>query len=302
MTPSIKPYDDSRRGAGKAVSGLGAALLAAAALATFSAAAATQNCEALWRVVQMCRINYEITGVAFPCLEANVTDGVQRGYVILRPPVGDPDIILSPTRKISGIEELGLAADGAPNYFDMAWSARSVLAREGRAPIAREDVALAVNSALARTQDQLHIHIGCLAKDVKETMAAVALELSPNHWRRLNRPIKGMQFWARTIGQDSARRRESVSPRRRQPPRRGGRRCDDRRRGRSIGLRRRRFRAPGRHRRPLARRERSAQALVLLRAPHGHRGAVAFTSPGQLRERYSVERPSRILQRPPRGR
>jgi CDP-diacylglycerol pyrophosphatase len=209
MTPSIKPLDDSRRGAGKAVSGLGAALLLVASLATFSAAAAVRNREALWRVVQMCRINYQITGAAFPCLEANVTDGVQRGYVILRPPVGDPDIILSPTRKISGIEELGLAADGAPNYFDMAWSARSVLAREGRAPIAREDVALAVNSALARTQDQLHIHIGCLAKDVKQTMAAVALELSPNRWRRLDRPIKGMQFWARTIGQDSL---EGVNP------------------------------------------------------------------------------------------
>ena len=202
MTPSIRPYHDSRRGAGKAISGLGAALLAAA-LATFSAAAATQNRDALWRVVQMCRINYAITGGPFPCLEANVTDGVQRGYVILRPPVGNPDIILSPTRRISGIEELGLAADGAPNYFDMAWNARSVLARAGQAPIAREDVALAVNSAFARTQDQLHIHIGCLPKDVKQTMAAVVRELSPNRWRRLDRPIKGMQFWGRTIGQDS---------------------------------------------------------------------------------------------------
>src|SRR5271170_8514564 len=108
MTPSIQPYDDSRTGTGKAVSGLGAALLAAAALATFSAAAATQNREVLWRVVQMCQINYAITGAAFPCLEANVTDGVQRGYVILRSLVGNPDIILSPTGKISGIEELGL--------------------------------------------------------------------------------------------------------------------------------------------------------------------------------------------------
>jgi CDP-diacylglycerol pyrophosphatase len=203
MTPSIEPYDDSRRRAGKAVSGLGVALLVVALLATFSAAAAVRNREALWGVVQMCRINYQITGAAFPCLEANVTDGVQRGYVILRPPLGDPDIILSPTRKISGVEELGLAADGAPNYFDMAWNARSVLAGDGRAPIAREDVALAVNSELARTQDQLHIHIGCLAKDVKQTMAAVAPELSPNRWRRLSWPVRGMVFWARTIGQDS---------------------------------------------------------------------------------------------------
>jgi len=172
-------------------------------LATFSAVAATENREALWGVVQVCRINYEITGAAFPCLAANVADGVQRGYVILRPPLGNPDLILSPTRKISGVEELALAADDAPNYFEMAWNARSVLARDGRPPVAREDVALAVNSRVSRTQDQLHIHIGCLSNDVKQTIAAVAPELSPGRWRHLSQRIKGRLFWARTIGQGS---------------------------------------------------------------------------------------------------
>jgi CDP-diacylglycerol pyrophosphatase len=117
--------------------------------------------------------------------------------------VGNPDLILSPTLKISGVEESGLAAEDAPNYFDMAWSARSILARDGREPLAHEDVALAVNSELARTQDQLHIHIGCLAKDVKQSIAALAPELSPSRWRRLTLPIKGMLYWARTIDQDT---------------------------------------------------------------------------------------------------
>jgi CDP-diacylglycerol pyrophosphatase len=151
----------------------------------------------------MCRINHEITGAAFPCLEANVTDGEQHGYVILRPPLGKPDLILSPTLKISGVEESGLAAEDAPNYFDMAWSARWILARDRRQPLPREDIALAVNSEFARTQDQLHIHIGCLSRDAKQSIAALASELSPSHWRRLTLPIKGMLYWARTIGQDT---------------------------------------------------------------------------------------------------
>ena len=203
MTSSAKPNTDPRGRAAGGVLGLRSTLLTVAALATFSAAAAVENREALWGVVQMCRINYEITGAAFPCLEANVTDGARYGYVILRPPVGDPDLILSPTRKISGVEESGLAAEDAPNYFGMAWSARSILTHEGRKPPAREDIALAVNSEFARTQDQLHIHIGCLSNDVKHAIAALTPELSPSRWRRFSLPNKGVMFWARTIDQDS---------------------------------------------------------------------------------------------------
>lgn len=204
MTSSAEPNADPRgRAAGGSIGLRRSVLLAVVALATISAAAAVENREALWGVVQMCQINHEITGAAFPCLEANVTDGARHGYVILRPPLGNPDLILSPTLKISGVEESGLAAEDAPNYFDMAWSARSILARDGREPLTREDIALAVNSALARTQDQLHIHIGCLSKDVKQSIAVLATELSPSRWRRLTLPIKGMLYWARTIDQDT---------------------------------------------------------------------------------------------------
>ena len=71
---------------------------------------------ALWNVVQTCVANHALTGAAFPCLEVNVSRGVERGYVILRPPLGDPDFILAPTRKIVGVEDPSLQTSESPNY------------------------------------------------------------------------------------------------------------------------------------------------------------------------------------------
>ena len=139
----------------KMIAQLGVALMVAAALLALSNSAVARDRAALWAVVQACRINHAITGAAFPCLEVNEADGGRSGYAVLRPPF-DNDFILTPTRKIAGVEDPSLEAADAPNYFDLAWRARSVL-NGGGPPPAREDVALAVNSQLARTQDQLHI-------------------------------------------------------------------------------------------------------------------------------------------------
>ena len=80
---------------------------------------------------------------------------------LLRPPLLQ-DLILVPTRRIVGIEDPFLQSPEAPNYFDAAWRARSFLkGANGQAPD-REAVALVANSAFVRTQDQLHIHVGCL--------------------------------------------------------------------------------------------------------------------------------------------
>jgi CDP-diacylglycerol pyrophosphatase len=102
-----------------------------------------------------------------------------------------------------GVEDASLEAVDAPNYFEDAWNARAMLAASGRAPPPRDEVALAVNSSLARTQDQLHIHIGCISNEVKRSIEAIEPELSPTRWQRLNRPIGGFIFWARRIDQDT---------------------------------------------------------------------------------------------------
>jgi CDP-diacylglycerol pyrophosphatase len=159
--------------------------------------------DALWRVVQVCVANRQLTGASFPCLSVNLSGGVEHGYAILRPPFGKRDTILTPTTKIAGIEDPSLQAADAPNYFEDAWNARTFLSDETERPLARSDVALVVNSRASRTQDQLHIHLGCLSADVKRTLQAAAPELSETRWTALKRPVRGLAFWARRIAQET---------------------------------------------------------------------------------------------------
>lgn len=157
----------------------------------------------LWKVVRACVINHGLTGAAFPCLEVDVSDGVDRGYVVLRKPMGAPDLVLSPTKEIVGIEDLWLQSLEAPNYFEDAWNARAFLHASLREPLARDDVVLAVNSRLSRTQDQLHIHIGCLSSTAKQVLHDLAPALPENGWIPLGKPFHGLDFWGRLVVQKS---------------------------------------------------------------------------------------------------
>jgi CDP-diacylglycerol pyrophosphatase len=56
-------------------------------------------------------------------------------------------------------------------------------------PLAHDDVALAVNSRGSRSQDQLHIHIGRLSRETKQTLASLALQLPEDRWVRIGQPV-----------------------------------------------------------------------------------------------------------------
>ena len=93
------------------------ALLIVAALvgsAAFAYAANLASRNALWQVVRACALDQTTAGSPLPCLEVNLADGVERGYAVLRPPVGQPDTILTPTRRIVGLEDPQLQAPGRP--------------------------------------------------------------------------------------------------------------------------------------------------------------------------------------------
>ena len=159
--------------------------------------------------MRTCVANHALTGAAFPCLEVNLSDGEERGYIILRPPVGKPGTILSPTKKIVGIEDPSLRVLSAPNYFEDAWNARAFLAGPGQNPPALDDVALAVNSRFSRAQDQLHIHIGCISRQVKQTLQAIAPQLPENKWAPIKERIQGFEFWGRRVARETL---ASVNP------------------------------------------------------------------------------------------
>jgi CDP-diacylglycerol pyrophosphatase len=176
-------------------------LLAATGLATvtgFTTFAISLDRQALWPVVQACVADYELTTAPFPCLAVDLSGGEENGNVILRPPFTH-DLIVSPTRRVVGIEDPFLQSRDAPNYFDAAWRARSFLTDAGGRPPNRDAIALVVNSAFVRIQDQLHIHVGCLFPAVQQAITAVAPQVPLGEWKQLNAVIPHIVFWGTRV-------------------------------------------------------------------------------------------------------
>ncbi len=174
--------------------------LAAGALGLFACAALAFAADrgALWQVVRACVADEKLTGLPFPCLAVDLTDGEARGHVLLRPPWTN-DLILSPTREIVGREDAFLRSAEAPNYFAAAWRARGLIATANGRPPARGQIALIVNSRPVRVQDQLHIHIGCLLPVARRALADAAPSLPLDAWRLIGPVIPHQPFWATRI-------------------------------------------------------------------------------------------------------
>ncbi len=172
--------------------------------AAFASFAMGLHRTALWQVVRACVADYQLTGAPFPCLQVDLSGGEARGNVVLRPPFLD-DTILVPTRRIVGVEDPFLRSPEAPNYFDAAWRARTFLdGPDGEAP-ERDAIALIVNSAVVRVQDQLHIHIGCLRPSARLALAAAAPKVPIGEWAPIGAVVPHTMFWAlRVPGTDLA--------------------------------------------------------------------------------------------------
>ncbi len=159
-----------------------------------SAVAVAGDRDRLWPVVRTCASAYKMLGVAFPCLKVDLPGGaLARGYAVLRPLESD-DLILSPTREISGVEDPFLQSPEAPNYFAAAWRARAFLKGPDGNPPSRDDVALIVNSEDRRSQDQLHIHIGCLHPGARRFLDESAQRMPLYDWTRVG-PIFPRQVY-----------------------------------------------------------------------------------------------------------
>ena len=184
---------------------LGGAILMFAAVA----ALADGRRDALLQVVRACVVNHALTGASFPCLRVDTSKGVDSGYILLRAPFGRPDTILSPTREVLGVEDPSLRSPTAPNYFADAWNARDVLTDLAHRQLPREEVGLAINSRYTRTQDQFHIHLGCIASNSKRILAAIAPKLTPSRWVSSDERFYGFEIWGREIVGDTL---EGVNP------------------------------------------------------------------------------------------
>ena len=90
---------------------------------------------ALWQVVRVCVADFKLTGAPFPCLEVNLSSGEEGGDVVLRPPLTN-DIILAPTRGVSGTEGLVSGVARCAQLFRRGL-ASAILSRKRRPTPAR---------------------------------------------------------------------------------------------------------------------------------------------------------------------
>jgi CDP-diacylglycerol pyrophosphatase len=142
-------------------------------LALSPAAACAADPSALWKIVDgACVPHQRATNDPSPCAEVQLSDGIGKGFAILKDIRGATQYLLIPTARIGGIEDPAILAPNAENYWADAWDARAFIEDRLHHTLPRSSVSLAINSVYGRTQDQLHIHIDCIRADVRDSITA----------------------------------------------------------------------------------------------------------------------------------
>jgi CDP-diacylglycerol pyrophosphatase len=130
-----------------------------------------------------------------PCLQVDLSDGIESGFAVLRDPRGGTQFLLIPTTQISGIESPIVRGPHATNYFADAWEVRTYINEALHQTLPRDGIGLAVNSALSRSQDQLHIHFSCIRADVLKALHQNQGRIG-DQWAVLNVPLLGHYYRA----------------------------------------------------------------------------------------------------------
>ncbi len=172
-----------------------AVILAIGALLSTPLAAVDLPRGVLWRVVQTCALNQRTTGSPFPCLQVDLSGG----FAVLRAPFRQTHVVTMPTARVTGMEDPGLRRADGPAYFAEAWTARHFVQEELKRPLATNDLGLAVNSRLTRSQDQLHIHIDCTDRRVKRDVASRLATIPTDRWQADGYAYLGQSYWTRRI-------------------------------------------------------------------------------------------------------
>ncbi|MGA3303713.1 MAG: CDP-diacylglycerol diphosphatase [Methylovirgula sp.] len=174
-------------------------LLILVAVAAFLLWSRPHNRDALWTIAHgKCVPDQRQHGDPAPCARVELAGGEDKGYVILKDIRGVAQYLLIPTRRIPGIESADLLAPDAPNYWAKAWENRSFLSTRLKRDLAWDKIGLAVNSAHARGQDQLHVHIDCVLPDVRDAIARHLGDIT-SEWTQLPFDLEGLSYFARRL-------------------------------------------------------------------------------------------------------
>jgi CDP-diacylglycerol pyrophosphatase len=123
-------------------------------------------------------------------------------YAVLKDRNGRSQFLLLPTDRVSGIESASLLGAEAPNYWEDAWRAEDYVQQRLGQVLPRDLLGLAINSARARSQEQLHIHIDCVQPSLHQALLAAANQIGPQ-WSAQPLDLAGHPYYAmRVQGED----------------------------------------------------------------------------------------------------
>jgi CDP-diacylglycerol pyrophosphatase len=125
---------------------------------------------------------------------------IARDFAVLADRKGGAHYLLISTRTSRGIEDPVVLDPDAPNYFAAAWQARDRLSAAVGHAVSDDMVGLAINSARARGQDQLHIHIECQGATLQQALRAAGGQIG-EQWAPL--PTLPYSYLARRVRGDS---------------------------------------------------------------------------------------------------
>jgi CDP-diacylglycerol pyrophosphatase len=176
-----------------------AAIVSAMAFAVLAPHTASADRLKLWEIVHDQCVPAAAKGdkLPRPCLGVDP----KAGDAVIKDRNGVAQLLDISLVRVTGIEDPRLLAAGAPNYFADAWRARGLMATYLKAIPPREGVAITINSEYSRSQDQLHLHVDCLAPEVAKALADYAPHFD-SHWRPMTVALQGRRYWARRV--DSA--------------------------------------------------------------------------------------------------
>jgi CDP-diacylglycerol pyrophosphatase len=180
-------------------------LLLLGGLATGVAVAQRPDPGALWKIVHdRCEPHARQGADPAPCALVSLTDG----YAVLKDnsPAKPLHYLMIPTERLSGIEDPAVLAAGRPNRWAEAWDARRFVAARAGRDLARDEVALAINSPHARSQNQLHIHVACLKRELRaalaEQAAAIGATFAALPKPLLDQPYRAMRLLGEALTAD----------------------------------------------------------------------------------------------------
>lgn len=175
------------------------AALVAAAFALFAAEPAFADRMALWTIVHdQCVPHFRAGDGPKPCESVDLSPSEDRGVALLKDLRGVAQFLAIPTRRVTGIEDPQILAPDAPDYFAFAWAGRRALEARLGHDLPREDVGVSINSQFSHSQDQLHLHVDCMNKDVAAALASYKDALD-DQWRVMTVALKGRRYWARRL-------------------------------------------------------------------------------------------------------